>query len=148
MKYQKNTYRIIMICVPRQEPTTTRTLSSIGAKKNMDLDLKVNCPACPRIRFWGTFQANLRCPYPSILAVSSPSIKINEISKLSSGRLTLRKPGRSMHQRPATPTQSSEATTTTSHDCPTPTSASSTKTGRIPRASQEKWRISRSRAAT
>ena len=151
VKYQQRIYRTITICGLRREPITTRTLSSTAAMINMDPDLRVNCPACPRIRFSRKFQEHQRCLSPSTtLTVSSVSIKTSEISRRSNVRLTSRKPGRSMHQRPATTIRSSAARTTISPACPTPTSASSTKskTGRIPRAKKAKRRISRSRAAT
>ena len=150
VRYQQRTYRTKSICGHRREPITTRTLSSTVVRKNMDPDLKVNCPACPRIRCSPTFQDHQRCLYPSTtLTVSSLSIKTSAISRHSSDRSISRKPGRSTHQRPATTTRNSEARTTTiSRACPTPTSASSTRTGRIPQVTREKWRTSRSRAAT
>lgn len=123
VRCQQRTYRTKTICELRREPITTRTLSSTVVMKNMDPDLRVNCPACPRIKYSRTFQDHQRCLYPNtILTVSLPSIKTNAISRHSSDRSTSRKPGRSTHQRPATTTQSSEARTTTiSHACPTPT---------------------------
>ena len=122
---------------PRQKPITIKTQSSTAVTINMDPYPKVNCPACPKIKF---FRISLRpCQYHSTLTVSSHiTIRIQKTNKQSSDKLTSRRRDRSMLQRPVTNIKSSAVRTII--DCPTPTSTNSNNFVRTQRVNQRKMR--------